>query len=146
MPESEAPRRGYRRPLYKLRFADPQFEGLEVVCRGASVGVVTDLVRLADMDVGKAVESGDLSVFAELNGAFAKVLVRWNYEDEEGVPVPPTVDGVGQMDMMMLQGVVMAYIESVVAVRGPLGPTLSDGAPSVEASLPMEPLPESLSS
>lgn len=133
---------GYRRPTYLLKFEDPQFEGLEVRCRPVNTGIVHKLIQLSKMEEAKTSEEVDEQL-GQLAETFGAALVGWNYEREDGTPVPATVDGFKEADFPMQMGVVGAYLDVALNVSAPLGQTSNGGKPLVEESLPMEPLSES---
>jgi hypothetical protein len=120
---------GYRkaRTLYKLSFED--HIGLEV-----SAGSVPTQVFLG---IISAKEASDTPVMFE---AFAKALHSWNLEDEDGTPVPPTLEGLYAQDFSFVLEIIGAWIEAVGGVSTPLATPSSAGAPPPELQLPMEPL------
>ena len=120
---------GYRRQrkVYKLVFADPDMDGLVVRVRSVSVGT---FFALAKADQQDAIE-GLLDVFAD-------ALVDWNLEDDEGEPVPASLDGVRSQDVDFLMPIMRAWVDAIRQVPGPLGNGSSGGGRSLEASLPME--------
>jgi len=76
----------------------------------------------------------------ELLSRFAAALVSWNVEDEEGEPVPPTLDSIFAEDLGFVLAVIKAWMDAIAGVSGPLAPSLPAGEPSPEASIPMESL------
>lgn len=154
---------GYKRPVYVLEFDDPQFEGLEIRCRGASIGQVGQLMGLMALAGSTNLSKEDLDslellwrVFAgcpeecpwphEEQGGnhFVSKIKSWNLEDEDGegctVEVPATYAGFMEQDLNFQMAVAFAWLDGVLGTPGELGKGSSSGAPSVEASLPMEPL------
>jgi hypothetical protein len=136
---------------YRLTFEDPEFEGLEVRARSVPVGTLVELIGLASV-----VERGTGSLTADetkavgqLFAGFGKALVSWNLEepilDDDGEPtgevrpVPATVEGLYSQDLEFVMQIISAWMEAVGGVAAPLGQRSADGAPSLEASLPMEP-------
>lgn len=138
---------GYRRPAYRLTFDDPQFEGLYVRCRPASIAVMERLMRVSDVDTGSIGSAEVRDVLSEIAEAFAGVIIEWNFEVEvrpgEYEFAPANVDGLRAVDPAMLMAMVESYMTAVMGVPGPLSQPSKDGASSVEGSLPMEPLSES---
>ncbi|MCI0690227.1 MAG: hypothetical protein L0Y54_23765 [Sporichthyaceae bacterium] len=139
---------GYRRDTtYRLKFADPEFHGLEVSVRAPSVGEVIDLTERAGELSG--LMAGDLAALAGQAGRarleaifadFARYLVSWNLEDAQGRPVPPTLDGVLTQDAPFIFQIMKAWQEYVAGVPFPKGPSSNGGGQSPAASLPMEAL------
>lgn len=139
---------GFRRPvkLHKLAFdaADGDLDGLEVVMGSLTVGQLMDMTRAAD-HADRSAE--DMEKFFT---DFAAALISWNLEDDtldaDGVslqPVPATLEGVRSCDLGFIVAVAKAWMEAVAGVPGPLPAPSSGGPPSLEGSLPMEPLPPS---
>lgn len=78
---------------------------------------------------------------------FASKLVSWNLEDEDtGEPVPPTLDGVLDQDNDFVLEMIGAWTAAAAGVSPPLGGSSTGGEPSLEASMPMVPLPENRAS
>lgn len=130
---------------YRLSFEAEDMAGLEVRAHSLSVGAMLDMARLSD----SARENPDDAerMFAE----FARALVSWNLEDEtpgaDGVgmePIPATYEGLRSLDLDFALQVIQAWIQAVSGVPDPLAGNSSGGRRSVEASLPMEPLPAGL--
>lgn len=130
---------GYKRQrtTYKLKFADPAMEGLEVVARSASVQTLLKITSLADA----ASENPETQVVHEVLALFGDALVSWNLEDDDGNPVPADAMGLASQDMDFVMAVIMAWVQAVSQVAPPLPAASSNGhKPGLEASLPMEPL------
>ena len=131
---------GYQRKrrVYRLDFeGDPVLDGLEVRARSLNLGEFLATSRLAGMAAG-GVTPEDVDVFEGLFATFAGALVSWNLEDDEGRPVPATLDGVKAQDVDFVMPIVNAWFKAIAGVASPLGPPSSAGVPSLEASIPME--------
>jgi hypothetical protein len=129
---------GYQRKptIYHITFED--YPGLEVDAKSVSIEEYLKISRLADQMAAKPAEEQ----VEELFGWFARRLVRWNLEDEEGKPVPPTVGGLMGEELPFAYAIVMAWVNKVVGVSAPLRAASGGGAPSqapdpTEASIPM---------
>ncbi|MFF5842112.1 hypothetical protein ACFY74_11665 [Streptomyces massasporeus] len=126
---------GYKpkRKIYKLDFTGTDYEGLEASVRG--------------MTVGEELELDGKEMNSEL---LVKTLVErldsWNVEDETGAPVPTTFEGVCTQDSAMVLAIISAVRTANSGVPDPLPQTSPSGDPSEVASIPMEPLSESLAS
>ena len=106
---------------YLLTFEDPALEGLEVRARSLSIGELQ-----SDEPV---VES------------FAHALVSWNLEDEDGNPLPATLETLRTYpDIGFINGLTKAWIDAVTGVDDELGKDSTSGETFPEASIPMEPL------
>ncbi len=135
---------GFKRPrkIYKLVFADDEMNGLEVRCRSVSINTMLELTALADLGNKRPGEysSDDLQRVDAVFVAFATALESWNLQDEDGAPVPATLDGVRAQDIDFINVVIKAWMERVAGISVPLGPSSTDGVRSLEASIPMETL------
>jgi hypothetical protein len=128
---------GYRPTVYNLVFDD--LDGLEVKAHGTSIGQVKKFLTFGeDASTGQTMELFD---------AFAKALISWNLEDDDGVPVPATAKGIdGFPDSRLMSTIVNTWMDAVSGVDDELGKDSSSGKPSLEESIPMEPLSPSLAS
>jgi hypothetical protein len=77
-------RGGYRRekPVYKLIFADEEFDGLEVMAKSLPLGEFMELQKL------QARATEDPGAAEKIVRTLGRVLVSWNLEDDDGKPVP----------------------------------------------------------
>jgi len=128
---------GYRRSpkAYRLKFEDPDLAGLEVTARSLPLGDFLKVAELAGTGAGNGMKSA-----GQLFAAFASALVEWNLEDDDGQPVPATLEGVHSQELDFMMTVVMAWIQAMSAVDTPLPGGSPNGVPSALApSLPMEP-------
>lgn len=125
--------------VYKLVFEDEQFEGLEVRVRSMQLGKFVEFADLIDQ--GGFTKDSVGGIFER----FAKVLVSWNAEDDDG-PLPLTAEGLLRLDLTEARAIIEGWRDAVTGVTGPLALPSSDGGPSPEASIPMEPLSESQAS
>lgn len=128
-----------QRRVYRLRFADEDLAGLVVSARSAPVRQFIGLARLAEMQDGSA-KPEDMEKVDELLRGFADCLIDWNLQDEDGMPVPATLDGIYSQDVDFVLQIVFAWIEAIAGVSVPLGQPSSDGGRSVAPSIPMEAL------
>ncbi|MFD5509105.1 hypothetical protein ACFWIB_15190 [Streptomyces sp. NPDC127051] len=126
-----------KRKIYNLDFEGTDFEGLTVSVRGLNTGQYLDLWEAkAEAEAGG--ETGRVLYL------LAGQLIGWNVEDDQGQPVPPTFDGIKSQDLDLNLAIVNAWTTAMAGVPAPLEPSSSGGGPSLEASLPMEPLSPSL--
>ncbi|WP_405676800.1 hypothetical protein OG292_19355 [Streptomyces sp. NBC_01511] len=132
---------GYRHKRKRINVAfegDHEYAGFEAVLRGKSLGEWLDLQGVGEVD--KSMLSDQLK---EMAGA----LISWNLLDEDtGEPIPPTPEAVYAQDQDLMLALAAAWADGLAGVSAPLESSSSDGGPSLEASLPMEPLSESLAS
>lgn len=129
--------------IYKLVFADPEMDGLEVRARSVDVGSFVTITKLASfVDSAGDVSPEKLEKVGELFERFAEVLVDWNLEerlDDVIRPVPATKDGLFSQDLDFVLLVIRAWMDAVADVPGPLDQRSPGGSLSLEVSLPMAP-------
>lgn len=135
--------------IYKLIFEDPELDGLVVRAKSVPIGTFLRMQALVEMAGGKddvtvSGVSGGLAAMGELAARFAKALVEWNLEDDEGNPVPCTRDGVLSIDIDLFLEITMQWMTAVAGVPDPLDESLTSGGTSPEESIPMEVLSPSL--
>ncbi|MCM8555340.1 hypothetical protein [Streptomyces sp. STCH 565 A] len=120
---------GYRpkRKIFKLDFTGTDWEGLEVSVRGMTFGEELDL------------DSKDFTVEV-IAETLSMLLVSWNVEDDQGAPVPATIDGLRTQDTRMVTAILTALRQANSGVAAPLPTGSPSGGPSPEASIPMAPL------
>lgn len=158
---------GYKpqRKVYKLKFADDEYEGLEVLAKSVSLGVLLEFRDLANNaqkksftipegatpeEIVAAAEaagvdgSAAMSSFLLLVEKFAEVLVSWNVEEEgpdgEDIPTPPTLEGLLAQEPIFVMKIVETWVEVVAGVDNPLPQSSSSGETSLEESMVMVPL------
>lgn len=132
---------GFRagRKTYRLVFEDGHdLAGLVVRARSVGTGEFFELSKLADQG------SFGLDEGAELIARFAQHLVDWNLEDEDGVPVPATAEGLNSQDFDLVIAVIMQWMDAVAGVSAPLARPSPGGVPSLVESIPMETLSPNL--
>lgn len=130
-----------------------ELHGLEVSMRKLSIGKMAAFAGLADLRKQGVTGTEALRVFDDVTGSIAESLVSWNLTEDVDVkddagnvvgteekPVPATLDGVRAQDLDFVFELMSAWMDLGVGVSDPLSKSSSDGLPSLEASLPMEPL------
>jgi hypothetical protein len=88
----------------------------------------------------KTFSANDLSAIEQLLNGFAKALVSWNLEEEDGTPVPPTLEKVREQEFIFILPVVTAWMDAIAGVSADLGKDSGSGVTFPEGSLPMETL------
>jgi hypothetical protein len=130
---------GVKRPQtqYRLKFADGDLAGLEVTARAPSLD---ELVKAAPLAEVIDAANPDMAKVAELLEMFGRLLVSWNFEEEDGTPVPATPAGLVSLEFAVTMEILTAWAEHVVRVAPPLpngsGPGQTPRVP--EGSIPME--------
>lgn len=151
---------GYvRRRQFTLVFADPEFDGLEVVARSASLANYLIVAQLQDdIDAVEAPTEDSYAKVPQLAAKLAEHLVSWNLEecamggahgcsDECPMqPVPCDADGLLAQDLALFNALAVAWMEAAAGVTGPKEQSSNDTPPALVASLPMEPLSPSQAS
>lgn len=140
---------GYKRKrtVYKLVF-DGELEGLEVCTYAPPLKILKTAVAMSSFG-GQSTSELDAREFEQINAFFedfAEYLVSWNLEDDDGLPVPATVEGLQAQDLPFVMEILEGWLDTVADVDAPLGQPSSSGRPPLEGSLPMEPLSPSLPS
>ncbi len=133
---------GYRKKNKNvvLKFAeDHDLYGLEVRLRGMNIG---EYLAFTGYD------GGDGETVAGLIARFGEHLLSWNLEEEDGTPVPATPDAVQQQEHELILALANAWTDALAGVHkaDPLSESSPSGELSPVASIPMEPLSESLAS
>lgn len=134
---------GYTAKLktYLVRFDEGhEFHGAEARLRGMTYG---EWEFAAGLDGG----DGDPNAAATI-GRFVDHLIEWNLEDEDGKPLPTTMDAVRNLDKGLVAALNNAWISTLIGVHDadPLPESSLSGEPSLVESVPMEALSPSLAS
>jgi hypothetical protein len=124
--------------LYKLKFADGDYEGLEVTMRSVSIGEMRALQ-------GNGEDSGK-DGFDRMVSLVASHLVEWNREDEDGQALPPTLESLEDEEPSLINLIIDRWTDAVAGVSAPLEQPSNSGAPAPVESIPMEALSPSLAS
>jgi hypothetical protein len=128
---------GYKRnpKVYKLIFDDTtDYPGLEVQVGTISMG------QLIAMRTG----NGDKDSAQAGVESFAERIVSWNLEDENGQPVPTTLEAILGEDDDLIIAIIKKWNEAMAGVAAPLPQSSPAGELSAVESIPMAPLSESL--
>lgn len=129
---------GYRiKPKgYKLVFADSDKAGFEVTARSINTGQFLEFqAARATKDAGGEGAQGATRQMLQM---FADAIITWNAEDEDGQPIPATLEGLCTLDLDFNMDVINAWMDAINGVSSPLPGTSTDGSTSVEASIPMD--------
>lgn len=133
---------GYRRQPTVYRLVFEEYEGLEVMARSVSIEELTKVLTLAQQMTSRP----DDQQVNEMFGWFAKRLVSWNLEDEDGKPVPATFKGILGEELGFMLKIIQAWVRAITGVSAPL-PNGSSGGPAarspLEESIPMTASPGS---
>lgn len=116
---------------YVLQFEDDSLEGLEVVAKSLSI---EDFLKVTKLNVNSE-NTEDIDQILDI---FAKSLVRWNLDDENGKAVPCNLAGVKKQDFDFIISIIMAWVSAIAEVSPNLAQT-SNTSESL-GQLPMETL------
>ena len=127
---------GYRPPrtTYVLDFGEA-YNGLEVRVRAGTLGNLLRIQALSNK--GDELTEDEVD---EMFTRFATLLAGWNIEDDDGQPVPSTLDGLKGLEAGLAMEIMRAAVAAIGGVAAPLENGSADGGPSAVASLPTVPL------
>lgn len=144
--------RPQRRTL-TLKFADPDYEGFEVVIRRMTID---DSIMFNEYELREwegRVKRGEIpkeEIDARLHEMWTRLadaIESWNLEDDGGNAVPVSVAAIRAQDPDFFWTAVRAWILGMtIKVGEDLKAPSSNGKPLEELSIPMEPLSENLAS
>ena len=125
---------GYRRnrKTYHLKFEE--FPGLEIRARSVPIGDLLDILQLAEALGSKP----DRAKADQLFGTFASRIESWNYQDEDGNDLPPTLETLTGEDSDFVLKLIGGWAQAVGG--GGTDPTKAGAngkAAALEASIPM---------
>lgn len=136
-------------PTVKLVFEEPEFEGLEIRVRAASM---REFLAVSRWTTGAWMPGGDVDHPTKLNimtrewelicDTFAGVLIDWNLE-RKGEPIPADREGLRSQIPDFVKAIIGAWTDAVTGVSRPLGKRSSDGDPPLAESIPMDTLSQS---
>lgn len=139
---------GYKpkRTLYRLRFADPDMDGLIVTTRSISTGQMLELQKYGSQIAGA--EDGDVprEMIDKMIDLLVAGIIDWNVEDDNDQPIPPTKDALLDQELPFLFAIIQAWGQAVTGVSESLGKDSTSGETFPEESIPMEILSSSLAS
>jgi len=119
---------GYKRGALILEWPeDSEFSGLEIRLKRLSIRQLMQIEKLSDLRKNKTDDTE--SVMSELLDAIGKGLLSWNYEDDDGTPVPAVRESLDDLDMDMVLALVGAWTKAAAAVPLASPPSSPTGAP-----------------
>ncbi|KUN03142.1 hypothetical protein AQI95_24600 [Streptomyces yokosukanensis] len=124
---------------YRLKFADGDYEGLEVTMRSVSIGEMRALQGAGGDEAGR-------DGFDRMVSLVASHMVGWNREDENGQALPPTLESLEDEEPSLINLVIDRWTDAVAGVSAPLEQPSNSGASAPVESIPMEALSPSLAS
>lgn len=128
---------GFRKkttPIVLTFAGDPDLDGLEIHLRGKNLREYLEIIGLTESDI-------DGPALVRQLEEFAKSLISWNLEEEDGTPVPATRDAVFALDKDMALKIATRWFQRLEGqVDAPLPDSSPNGEQSPAASIPMAPL------
>ncbi len=127
--------------IFRLVF-EGKHEGLIVEAYAPPLGFLENAMKMAPL-AGKRTDQltpEEMELVLGVFGGFSEHLVSWNLENDDDTPVPASFEGVRAQDTGFVMEIVQAWLEHAGEVAPPLEQPSSSGRPSLEGSLPMEPL------
>lgn len=128
---------GYKRKVLKLVFEDkPE---LEIFVHSVNVRRALNLMRLTDtLSSGQVTDMAEAEkVTSELFGAFADRVVSWTLEDDDGKPLPVSLDSLLDWDFDDAMLWVMTWMQQATSVSVPTAAPANGTGTGLEASIPM---------
>jgi len=118
--------------VYTLAWEDGDYAGLEVKVSSIPVGELAEVLELS--------QSADAASALELIARLAGKLKGWNIQDDDGNPVPATLEGLKSLDLGEMGEIVAKWVAAMTKVSDELGKGSTPGEtpPPAEVSLPME--------
>jgi len=129
---------GFRKEAtqYKLKFEDPDLDGLEVIAKSLPLRdflAINKLAIAADDNAEKQVEQSEVML-----KKFSEALIGWNLEDDRGKPVPATYAGLLTQEVSFAMEIIRAWMEAIANVPKPSPTGLNGSGTYPEQSIPME--------
>lgn len=128
---------GYRKVPTIYTLDDVKDEpGLIVRMKAIKVGKLRKLMRVISVEEDKMTPEMIDEIFKLLLDG----LVSWNLEDEQGSPVPTTMDGVDELELTTVMAILNEWLENMTGVDDELGKDSTSGATFPGRPLTMEAL------
>ena len=142
-----------QKKLFKLKFADPEFDGLVVLCKSVSIGEYFKLFETSkaayeELDAAENLSELDevdaeVSAIRQLIRDFSKNVLKWNLQEPEDptdedsalVDVPCTFEGMLTQEPDFIMHLVDTWMNAVGGVDSPLGKQSSNGGLSQEQQI-----------
>jgi hypothetical protein len=129
------------RPVYRLKFHDPELNGLVVEARSTSMTELLDVSEAAaNIDINNIDMRHAMTIIRTSFGPFVNALVGWNLEDEAGNPTSLDMAGLLSHDPPLIIQMVEAWRDAQMAVPRPLPSDSGNGKRLPEVPMPMVPL------
>lgn len=133
-----------KKTVYRLDFEGTDLDGLEMRMRGGNLGQAFGFSGLVGVNESNAT-AADVRLMMSQYQELADHIIEWNYEDEDGNPVPADLEGLKTLELRYVKMIAEAWQRAQVDVPGPL-PSGSPSGPPDLPEIPMAPIPASLAS
>lgn len=134
-----------KRKIYKLDFAETEYEGLVVQVSGLTTGEYLDFLVLSSATPTADANASGNETHTMLE-MLARHLVSWNLLDEDEAPVAANFDGVKANDLAMNLRIIDAWIGAISGVPEATEKKSLPGDSPLMVSIPAETLSASLPS
>jgi hypothetical protein len=124
-----------QRKILDLRFSG-EFEGLEIKIRSISFGQLLDLGDQVD----RLRAGAGLSAARDLVTTFAKQIMSWNLQTEDGQEIPVSLESFLDQEADLATAAILAWMDAMTSVSTSLGKASISGPTSAPPDFPMEPL------
>lgn len=122
---------GFKRSALLLEWPeDSEFAGLEVRMRRLSLRQLLRIERLSDLRKSSSTEETEAAM-VEMLDIIGKGLLSWNYEDDDGTPVPATRESLDDLDLGLIRALVGAWTKAAAGVPLASPPSSPTGAPDL---------------
>lgn len=119
--------------IYDLAF-DGDLEGLHVRIRSVKFGKVRQIIALLDDD------SKELEAFELIASLLAENIVSWDFEDEQGAPIPVNRETIDDLEFQEIMAIVNKWLDLITGPSDELGKGSSSGETFPGRPLTMEAL------
>jgi hypothetical protein len=131
-----------RKTVYLLEFEGTEHAGLQVKMRAGKMEMLFSGGALLRIDQHNPTAQDVEAVTDEVR-SFVDHLISWNIEDEQGRPVPATLEGVRAQEIPLIALIMKQWQAAMGDVTGPLSPSSPPGLPDL-AGIPTGTIPASL--
>lgn len=131
-----------KRKTYRLKFADPDMDGLEVRTHGTSFGFIADMLELSAIRGGRMTQQ-DVEKFLPAFNVFVEAIIEWNLDRDDDTEWPVCIEAIRAQDPEFAFAMLYGWLDTLADVPDPLDRKSSSGDTSEVERLPMETLSES---
>lgn len=124
------PNSNENRTIYNLHFEESSLSEVEVKVTACSVNQFNEIMGGATAVGDEAVKGAN-----KLLELFAEHIMSWNFENEDGSPMPITAQALGDLEQPLVIRLIAAWQAAMVTVPNHSRTRSYSGAPSEELSL-----------